>query len=120
MKCVTQVSASHYQEEGSSSLRIESVTQQLREICDSRCTKILEIGLGWGLLKHFLQHFPDVSHVSIDVDERLHPDYLSSVTQMPFENNKYQLTVCCQVLERLPFTEFLPALKQVRRVTEKR
>jgi len=42
------------------------------------------------------------------------------VTQMPFENNKYQLTVCCQVLERLPFTEFLPALKQVRRVTEKR
>lgn len=115
-----QVGKSHYLEEGFSPLRIESITQQVREICYSGCTKILEIGVGKGLLKHFLHPFPNVSHTSIDIDMNLHPDYVGSVTQMPFENNKFELTVCCQVLEHLPFAEFLLALKEVRRVTEKK
>jgi SAM-dependent methyltransferase len=115
-----QVSRSHYESEGFSPLRTESVTEQLREVCYSGCTKILEIGVGRGLLKHFLQPFPDISHVSIDVDECLHPDYVGSVLQMPFKNKQFELAVCCQVLEHLPFEQFVPALREIRRVTEKK
>lgn len=101
-------------------MRIESITQQLREICRIGCTRILEIGVGRGLLKHFLRPFDNIHHVSIDIDENLHPDCVASVLEMPFEDKKFELTTCCQVLEHLPFVEFLPALKEVRRVTEKK
>jgi hypothetical protein len=65
-ECAPQVEQSHYVEEGFSWLRIENVTEQLRVICRSGCTSILEIGVGRGLLKHFLEPFPEISHVGIE------------------------------------------------------
>ena len=115
-----QVSVLHYEKEGFSPLRIESITQQVREICYTGCTKILEIGVGKGVLKHFLHPFPNVSHTSIDIDMNLHPDYVASVTEMPFQNKQFELTVCGQVLEHLPFDQFLPTLREIRRVTEQK
>lgn len=115
-----QVSALHYEKERFSPLRIESITQQVREICYSGCTKILEIGVGRGLLKHFLQPFRNICFVSVDIDENLHPDYVASVTDLPFENKQFELTVCSQVLEHLPFDQFIVALREIRRVTERK
>ena len=115
-----KVSALHYEQEGFSPLRIESLTQQVREVCYSGCTRILEIGVGRGLLKHFLRPFPSICHESLDVDESLHPDHVGSVTNMPFGENHFELTICCQVLEHLTFDQFLPALREIRRVTEQK
>lgn len=115
-----QVNASHYEQEGFSPLRIESITQQLREICYSKCTKILEIGVGRGLLRAFLQPFSDIHHVTVDIDEDLHPDYVGPVHKMPFDDKQFELTVCCQVLEHIPFEQFSPALREIHRVTEKK
>lgn len=112
-----QVSAEIYEKHAFHPLRIESITQQLREICYSKCTKILEIGVGKGLLKHFLRPFPKISHTTIDIAEDLHPDYVGSVTDMPFEDGQFDIVLCCEVLEHLPFTDFLPSLKEIRRVT---
>lgn len=115
-----QVSRSHYQREGFSPLRIENLTQQLREICDSECKKVLEIGVGRGLLRHMLQPFPEISYVGFDIDESLYPDYVGSVTDMPFADRQFELTMCCEVLEHLPLEELPVALKEIRRVTEKK
>ena len=42
------------------------------------------------------------------------------VTKMPFPDRHFDLVVCCEVLEHLPFSDFLPALKEIRRVTRRK
>ena len=108
--------AEQYHEYRFDSLRIESITEQLRQICYSGYTNILEIGILGGFLRHCFKLFPQISHTTIDVAEDLSPDYVGSVTDMPFEDNQFDLVVCGQVLEHMPFTDFLPALKEIKRV----
>jgi len=105
-----------YKRHGFDPLRIESITEQLRQICYSGCSKILEIGVAGGFLRHCFKLFPQISHTTLDITEELSPDYVGSVTNMPFEDNQFDLVVCGQVLEHLSFNEFLPALKEIRRV----
>ncbi|MCK4793076.1 MAG: methyltransferase domain-containing protein [Desulfobacteraceae bacterium] len=112
-----QVSADCYEKHAFHPLRIESITEQLRQISYSGYNNILKIGVGKGFLKHGLQLFPQIKHTTIDIAERLCPDYVGSATNMPFEDGQFELVVCGQVLEHLPFTDFLPALKEIRRVT---
>jgi Methylase involved in ubiquinone/menaquinone biosynthesis len=111
-----QVSIEHYKKQAFLPMRIESITEQLRQICYSGYTNILEIGVGIGFLRHCTRLFPQISITTLDISEDLHPDYLGSVTDMPFEDKQFELVVCCEVLEHLPFADFLPALKEIRRV----
>lgn len=111
-----QVPAEVYEKHAFHPLRIESITEQLRQICYSGYTNILEIGVGKGFLKHVFRLFPQISHTTIDIAEDLSPDYVGSVTNMPFDDSQFDVVVCGQVLEHLPFTDFLPALKEIRRV----
>lgn len=111
-----QVTAEVYEKNAFHPLRIESITQQLREISYCDYTKILEVGTGKGVLKHFLKMFPKILHTTIDIAKDLRPDYVGSVTNMPFEDNQFDVVVCGQVLEHLPFHDFLPSLKEIRRV----
>ncbi len=111
-----QVSASCYDKNAFHPLRIESITEQLRQICYSGYTNILEVGVGKGFLKHCFKFFPQISHTTLDIAEDLSPDYVGSVTNMPFEDNQFDLVMCGEVLEHLPFTDFLPSLKEIRRV----
>jgi SAM-dependent methyltransferase len=115
-----QVEREHYFKEGLFPLRIASITQQLREIARFQPGSILEIGVGAGLIKSFLSNFPDVKLTTIDIDPELAPDFLGSVMEMPFCENQFDLTLCCQVLEHLKFADFLPALCEIRRVTSGR
>jgi len=112
-----QVTCSHYDKYAFHPLRIESITEQIRLISYNGYTNILEVGVGKGVIKHFLRLFPQVQHTSIDVAEDLHPDFVGSVTDMPFEDKQFDLTLCCQVLEHLPFEDFSIALKEIKRVT---
>ena len=112
-----QVTAEAYEEHAFHPIRIESVTEQLRQICYSGHTNILEIGVGKGFLRHCLKLFPQISHTTIYIAEDLHPGYVGSVTNTPFEDSQFDVVVVCgEVLEHLPFSEFLPALKEIRRV----
>ncbi len=118
LKHQQQVKPSHYENEGLAPLRIDSVSHQIREISFSNCQNILEIGVGGGLVKHFLTLFPNIKHTSLDIAADLNPDYVGSVIDMPFEDNAFEFTLCCQVLEHIPFQDFLPSLQEIRRVTQ--
>ena len=111
-----QVAASIYEKQAFHPLRIESITEQLRQICYSGYTNILEIGVGKGFLRHCFKLFPQISHTTVDIAEDLSPDYIASVTNMPFEDKQFDVVVCGQVLEHLPFRDFLPSLKEIRHV----
>ncbi len=111
-----QVTAEAYEKHAFHPIRIESITEQLRQICYSGHTNILEIGVGKGFLRQCFALFPQITHTTIDIAEDLSPDYVGSLTNMPFEDSQFDVVVCGQVLEHLPFTDFLPALKEIRRV----
>jgi hypothetical protein len=115
-----QVNEGHYEKHAFSPLRIESITEQMRQICYCGYTHILEIGIGKGLLKYFLKPFSSISHTSIDRDARLNPDYIGSVEKMPFAPGEFEFTICCQVLEHLPFNRIDGALREIRRVTSEK
>jgi len=105
-----------YQKHAFDPLRIESVTEQLRQISYSGYRTVLEIGIAGGFLRHCFKLFPQISHTTLDIAESLSPDYVGSVTHMPFGDKQFDVVVCCEVLEHLPFTNFLTALKEIRRV----
>ena len=116
MKYDVQVSSDHYKKNEFDSLRIESLTEQLRQICFSGYTNILEIGIVNGFLKYCLDFFQDINLTTADIAKDLHPDHVCSVLNMPFQDKQFDLIICCEVLEHLHFMDFLPALKEIRRI----
>ncbi len=97
--------------------RFISCYYQLRYIYGINPKNILEIGVGGGLLKKFLRD--TFSYKTLDIRETLKPDVVGNVVQLPAKNNAFDLVVCFQTLEHLPFSEFEPALKEIARVTRK-
>jgi len=115
-----QVTSNFYETNAFQPTRIESITVQLRQICYSGCNNILEIGVGRGFLKHCLQLFPQVNITTLDIAEDLFPDRIGSVTNIPFGDKEFELVVCAEVLEHLPFSDFLIALKEIKRVAREK
>jgi SAM-dependent methyltransferase len=78
-------------------------------------SRLLEIGVGSGVAAGFFRQMGcDVS--TLDVDAKLSPTILGSVTEIPVEDNAFESFVCCQVLEHLPWEESKKAIKELHRV----
>lgn len=106
-----------YERYGFDPLRIESATEQLRLVSYSGCREVLEVGCAGGTLKSWSKAFPQLRWATLDLAEELHPDYVGSVTHMPVPDGSFDMVICCQVLEHLPFDQFGKALSEMRRVT---
>lgn len=94
---------------------------QLKEILilpKTNLDKILEVGPGLGILKNLLSNY-DFSYQSLDLDKKNNPDIFGSVTKIPLEKNSVDLICAFQILEHLPFNQFLKALKEITRVSKK-
>jgi len=118
--CNPNVTIQGYAKNAFHPLRVESVTEQLRQVSYSGCRSVLEIGVAGSFMRHCLKLYPQISYTSLDVAEELKPDYVGSVTQMPFTDNQFDMVLCSQVLEHLPFAELPQALAEIRRVTRAR
>lgn len=97
--------------------RFISCYYQLRYIYSTNPKNILEIGVGCDLLKKFLRG--TFSYKTLDISAALKPDVVGDVVQLPLKGNVFDLVVCFQMLEHLPFSEFEPALKEIARVSRK-
>ncbi|MDR2521216.1 MAG: class I SAM-dependent methyltransferase [Spirochaetaceae bacterium] len=80
---------------------------------------MLEVGVGPGVLKAVLNAVSNCAYTSMDIRPELNPDYTGSVLDMPFLDNQYDIAVCFQVLEHLPYTSFEKALSELLRVAKK-
>ena len=56
---------------------------------------------------------------TLDTDKRLSPDYVGNVLNLPFKKNSFDVVLCAEVLEHLPFSQFELGLKNLRKVTKK-
>ena len=76
---------------------------------------VLEVGVGAGLTTHLLRQLGHRVE-TIDVDDKLEPDIVGSITDIPAEDEAYHAFLCCQVLEHLPWDDLENALSELARV----
>lgn len=113
-----QVDKSHYDFDSyMSKQRWSSVWHQLDEIQKTKPSSVLEIGAGLGVLKAVAKRF-DIDIKTLDIDPELEPDYLSSVVNMPFNNEEFDVVCAFQMLEHLPYDVALQAFQEMVRVSK--
>lgn len=98
--------------------RFISYWYQVDEILKKEPESILEIGTGNGIVRQCLGN-AGISVTSLDIDLRLNPDVVGTVTTLPFVDNAFDLVACYEVLEHLPYAEFPKALETIRHVSRK-
>jgi predicted SAM-dependent methyltransferase len=116
MKFTKQVRNTHYEfSKYVSKKRWISYWHQLDEIIKCKPSNVLEIGIGSSVIKTLCKHF-GIDIKTIDIDQDLKPDHVATVIDLPFDDDWFDLIVCFQVLEHIPYKEFSKALLELYRV----
>lgn len=99
--------------------RFGSYWHQLDWVFRMAPRRVLEIGVGPGLVALYLRA-KGIHVCTMDVESALQPDVSASVTGLPFADKSFDVVLCCQVLEHLPFHEFDRSLRELCRVCSKK
>lgn len=96
--------------------RFISYWHQVYEALALEPKTMLEVGIGNGFVSRYLKG-EGINITTCDINKDLNPDYVSSVTQLPFQNNSFHLVMACEILEHMPYQETLKALGELARVS---
>lgn len=91
---------------------------QIKEVLALRPQKILEIGIGNKTVCNYLRS-EGIDITTFDIDEKLNPDVVGSVTKIPFGDNSFDAILCAEVLEHLPFDKFEETLRELKRASKR-
>lgn len=117
---VPQVEAEHYRfQKYVGRDRWMNYWYQIKYVLASSPRKVLEIGPGDKTVSQTLKKC-GIEVVTADIDPALGPDVVAPVTALPFADREFDAVLCSEVLEHLPFTEFVRALQELKRVTRGR
>jgi ubiquinone/menaquinone biosynthesis C-methylase UbiE len=89
---------------------------QIHEIIILNPEKVLEVGIGNGFLFKYLKERM-INVITLDIDERLNPDIVGNILNIPFEDNSFDVVACYEVLEHQPYENFYKALSEIFRVS---
>jgi len=92
-----------------------SFAHQIHDIYHLKPINILEIGIGNGFTSSFLRR-AGFEVVTVDINPNLDPDICCPISEIEsfLEGRFFDLIVCCEVLEHLPFEEFEASIKIFR------
>lgn len=114
-----QVTQDHYLDRSyDSKERFIGYWHQINEVTSLNPKDALEIGIGNGFVHKYLKE-RGIKIKTLDVDKRLNPDVTGSVLKMPFADKSFDVVACYEVLEHLPYAQFLKALNEIHRVSRK-
>lgn len=116
-----QVEASHYNfDEYVTWERWQSYYTQLSTVLRSQPKSVLVVGAGDGLVASMLKTL-GIDVKTVDIDPDLKPDYCLSILEMSKSiPAQFDLVLCCQVLEHLPFENFRACLKELKALSKER
>lgn len=115
-----QVGVKHYfRRQYDSKARWTSYWHQAHEVLESNPVNCLEIGAGNGTVRSYLRAF-GIDVLSVDIDPALGPDRVGDVRALPCSDEEFDVVLCAEVLEHLPFDEVPGALDELRRVCRRR
>jgi len=81
----------------------------------SESGSVLEIGMGGGFVSDSLKKL-GYSVTTLDKEEELEPDIVSDVREIP-QNQTFDLVLAAEVLEHIPYKDFLEALSRLQKIT---
>lgn len=113
-----QVPPAHYYQNYDTPGRFMSYYYQVNLTEELNPGKILEIGVGNKTVSNYLKQW-GFELDTCDLDEKLTPDFVADIRNLPMADNSYDLILACEVLEHLPFSDVPAALAQLHRVTRK-
>jgi hypothetical protein len=109
----------YYSEKYNDKFRWLNYWYQASEVLRLKPANILEIGSGSKTVSDYLKR-NGINVVSLDIDDSLSPDIIGSVTDLKmFKDNEFDVVLCAQVLEHLPFRDFERSLKEIKRISKK-
>lgn len=91
---------------------------QINEVLDLGPQNVLEVGVGNETVSNYLKN-KNIKVVTLDINEKLGPDIVASVLKMPLENDSFDVVLCAEVLEHLPFEKFEEGLRELKRVSKR-
>lgn len=95
-----------------------SYWHQINEVLNFSPASVLIIGKGDGIVSDILKKYIKNSK-TLDIDKELKPDIVASVEKIPLTDCSFDVILCAEVLEHLPFNKFEIALREIGRVAEK-
>lgn len=91
---------------------------QIKTLRKIKAENILEIGPGNGWVTRILRDM-GVQVTTVDIDKELKPDFVAGVDKLPFADNAFDAVCAFEVLEHMPFEDFVSSLKEMSRVSSK-
>lgn len=116
--CAETIMKNYFERQYNDNERWMSYWRQIDEILKLKPTNVLEVGAGNGLAAWYLKSC-GINLSTCDVDRNLKPDVIGSVENLPFNDNSFDVVLCAEVLEHLPFGKFQLCLSELRRVSKK-
>ena len=107
----------YFEENYDDEKRWMSYFHQVKEVLAFKPESILVVGKGNGLVAEYLK-LSGIKVITIDVDENTKPDVIASVIKMPFKDNEFNVVLCAQVLEHLPYNDFEKSILEIKRVAK--
>lgn len=100
--------------------QLMSLSHQLNIIWQLKPKKILEIGIGNGFLSTLFRK-SGINVVTVDINKNLKPDIVCPLDQLPqcLREYNFDLVVCCEVLEHIPFDEFEKNIEILRQYSNR-
>lgn len=101
----------------------DDVTRWNSYWCQIECVKelrvkdLLEIGVGNKTVSNYLK-MRGYRIITLDINRNLKPDVAGEITRLPFIDDRFDATLCYEVLEHIPFNKAEYALREMRRVSK--
>lgn len=111
-----QVDAGHYRSSYASGERWSSYWCQIEEALNLDGDRLLEIGVGDGVVANYLGKVLGKQLTTLDIDSELAPDVIADIVHMPFQDDEFDVAMACEVLEHMPLDRVNKALVEMRRV----
>jgi ubiquinone/menaquinone biosynthesis C-methylase UbiE len=95
--------------------RFASYWHQIDEIIRLKPSSIVEVGIGTKFVSSYIGRL-GYQVTTVDVIKQLSPNIVASVLKLPFDDGCFDVCLCCEVLEHLPFDNFQSAITELYRV----
>lgn len=115
-----QVTPEFYKDSYDSRKRWNSYWSQIEWVSWLKPETVLEVGIGHGLVSWYLKNIAGLKVVTVDIDSRLNPDHVCSITELSnfFGPKSFDVVLAAEVLEHLPFQDFETSLRAMNCVCQ--
>lgn len=91
---------------------------QIKAVLDLQPASVLEVGVGNRTVSNYLKNI-GLQVTTLDIETSLRLDIVADVLNMPLQDSSFDVILCAEVLEHLPFESFEKALVELQRVSRK-